>query len=301
NPREWGLVHEDSARDSYYRVESKKHYKFSLLSKGLQICKDKPMTGASVDNTQIGGTVFKRDRVLKKTAPYYYHAQVQMFVTGLSFCDFVVWTKKEIFVASILYDKEFMTSLCKKVESFWYGQVFPAMVDELTNNDSAPNKAAVHVNISKDEPVTLPKSATKELWSVTVMNINIYETCIRKLEPRQIINDNIINILLKWERRYCSLEVSRPQVDRRTDIQHELSHHQLHVTTDINEDILNSTPATADVEQTVNTLPEVNKASTEEPLSDSQILQRPSPSQQLQPLRRSQRERKPPDRLVYCM
>ncbi len=45
NPREWGLVHEDSAKDSYYRVESKKHYKLSLLSKGLQICKDKPMIG----------------------------------------------------------------------------------------------------------------------------------------------------------------------------------------------------------------------------------------------------------------
>ena len=55
----------------------------------------------------------------------------------------------------------------------------------------------VHVDISKDEPVTLPKSATKELRSVTVMNIDIYETCIRKLEPRQMINDNSINMLLK--------------------------------------------------------------------------------------------------------
>ena len=89
-----------------------------------------------------GGTVIKRDRVLKMTAPYYYQVQIQMFVTGLSFCDFVVWTKKGIFVASILFNKEFMTSLCKKVESFWYGQVFPVMVDESTNNDSAPNKAA---------------------------------------------------------------------------------------------------------------------------------------------------------------
>ena len=53
------------------------------------------------------------------------------------------------------------------------------------------------MDISKDEPVTLPKGATKELRSVTVMNIDIYETCIRKLEPRQMINDNIINMLLK--------------------------------------------------------------------------------------------------------
>ena len=91
---------------------------------------------------EIGGTVIKRDQVLKKTAPYYYQVQVKIFVTGLSCCDFVVRTKKLIFVASIIFDKEFMASLCKKVESFWYGQVFPAMVNELTNNDSAPNKAA---------------------------------------------------------------------------------------------------------------------------------------------------------------
>jgi hypothetical protein len=55
----------------------------------------------------------------------------------------------------------------------------------------------VHLDVSKDESVTLPKSATKELRSINVMNIDIYETCIRKLEPKQMINDNIISMLLK--------------------------------------------------------------------------------------------------------
>ena len=47
NAMEWGLVHEDSARNAYYRVENKKHYKLCLrlLSKGVLICKNKPMIG----------------------------------------------------------------------------------------------------------------------------------------------------------------------------------------------------------------------------------------------------------------
>lgn len=50
NARKWGLFHEDSARNAYHRVESKKYYKLNLLSKKLLICKAKPMIGASVDN-----------------------------------------------------------------------------------------------------------------------------------------------------------------------------------------------------------------------------------------------------------
>ena len=61
------------------------------------------------------------------------------------------------------------------------------------------------------------------------------------------------------------------QVDRWMEIQHKLSHHEPHVTTDINEDVLNLTPAIADVKQPVNMLPKVNSASTEEPVSDTDI------------------------------
>ncbi len=81
----------------------------------------------------------------------------------------------------------------------------------------------------------------------------------------------------------------------------QLSHHQPRVTTDLNDDVQNLTPITADIdnEQVINTLPA--NASTEEPVFDPQTLHQPSSPQQLQPLHRSQRERekKPPDRLVY--
>ena len=146
--REWGLFHEDCARNAYHRVESNKHYKLNLLSKGLLICKAKPMIGASVDNIrtckcdigcqntvveykcpwkhsdrpakeafltpEIGGTVTEGGFTLKKNASYYYQVQLQMFVCGLSWSDFVVWTEKGIFVVTVPFDEEFVASLYKR-------------------------------------------------------------------------------------------------------------------------------------------------------------------------------------------
>ena len=69
--------------------------------------------------------------------------------------------------------------------------------------------------------------------------------------------------------------------------------HQPRVTTDLDDDVQNLTPNTADVDsdQVIITLPKGNNASKEEPVIDPQILHQPSSPQQLQPLRRSQRER----------
>ena len=176
NAMEWGLVHEDSARNAYYRVKNKKHYKLCPLSKGVLICKNKPMIVASVDNIrtckcrigcqdivveykcpwkhrdepareafltpEIGGTVIKKTFSLKETSSYYSQVQVQMFVCGLSLCDFVVWTKKGIFVVPVPFDEEFVTSLCKEIESFWYRHVLPVMIHNLLDKDSASFEAS---------------------------------------------------------------------------------------------------------------------------------------------------------------
>ena len=91
------------------------------------------MIGASVDNIRTCKcNVDCQDIVVEYKCPWKHRDQPpkEAFLTP------------EIGGTSILFDKEFMASLCKKVESFWYGSVFPAMVDELTNNDSAPNKTA---------------------------------------------------------------------------------------------------------------------------------------------------------------
>lgn len=44
-PRKWGLKHESSARQSYLKVERKRHHKLTLVSKGLLLSKSKPFLG----------------------------------------------------------------------------------------------------------------------------------------------------------------------------------------------------------------------------------------------------------------
>ena len=52
NAREWGLIHEESARRAYQHVVSHTHHKLELVSKGFLISKLKPFLGASLDNIQ---------------------------------------------------------------------------------------------------------------------------------------------------------------------------------------------------------------------------------------------------------
>ena len=159
-------MNEDSARKGYFKVESKKHNKLSLISKGLLISKSKPMLGASVDNIrtcrcnegcedvvveykcswkhrnitakeafvtpEIGGKVEDSIFTLKTTASYYFQVQHQMFVCELKLCDFVVWTEKGLFVVPVAYNEEFVLNMCQKVECFWLNHVLPVMVNEIT-------------------------------------------------------------------------------------------------------------------------------------------------------------------------
>lgn len=42
------------------------------------------------------------------------------------------------------------------------------------------------------------QNVTTEVQSITVNDVNIYKTCIRNLEPKQMINDNIVLMLLRY-------------------------------------------------------------------------------------------------------
>ena len=67
---------------------------------------------------------------LKTICKYYYQVQMQMFVSGLSSCDFVVWTTKGIHCAVVPYDPEFMHGVMKALEDFWIGQIAPLLILE---------------------------------------------------------------------------------------------------------------------------------------------------------------------------
>ena len=165
NPRHWGLKHEDSARHAYASVESKKHHKLKLISKGFLISRKRPFIGASLDNVrtcgcaencsevvvefkcpwkhrylsakeaflspEIGGQKIRNDYSLKSQSQYHFQIQLQMLVTGLTLCDFVVWTTKGLFSVAVPFDGSFVDTVVDKLQRFWLLHVLPSMLQEL--------------------------------------------------------------------------------------------------------------------------------------------------------------------------
>lgn len=165
NPRDWGLKHEESARLSFYKIESKKHHKLSLKTKRFLPSTKKPFVGASVENIrtcgckencpkavveykcpwkhrhippkeafltpEIGGEKKGTEFTLKRGSRYYPQVQLQMFVTELGSCDFVVWTEHGILSVTVPYDATFMGTAIEEMGRFWIHHVLPFMAQRL--------------------------------------------------------------------------------------------------------------------------------------------------------------------------
>ena len=62
---------------------------------------------------------------LKKNHPYFYQVQGQLMVTGAPFCDFVVYTSKDIHIERILPNTEVWEAMLSKLASFYKQYVTP--------------------------------------------------------------------------------------------------------------------------------------------------------------------------------
>ena len=167
-PREWGVIHEESARNAYFSVERHKHHKVQLIAKGFLISDKKLFLGASLDNirqcecsldcpnvvveykcpwkhrdldpkeaflkAEIGGVKVGKTFSLSTKSKYYFQVQCQMFVANLCLCDLVVWTKKGIFIAQVQFNKKFTENVCQKLEKFWMSNVLPVILQRVSQN-----------------------------------------------------------------------------------------------------------------------------------------------------------------------
>ena len=88
---------------------------------------------------EIGGIQNGNKFALKSTSNYYFQVQLQMFVSGLTLCIFVVWTNKGIFTVDVPYDPSFMSVVCAKLEKFWTSQVLPFLITDVSTT-SLPGK-----------------------------------------------------------------------------------------------------------------------------------------------------------------
>lgn len=58
-------------------------------------------------------------RLKKNTHNYFFQVQGQLLVTGAKFCDFVVYTKKDLFIERIVPDNATMIKILEKLCSFF--------------------------------------------------------------------------------------------------------------------------------------------------------------------------------------
>ncbi|KAG9266390.1 hypothetical protein AMEX_G19011 [Astyanax mexicanus] len=57
---------------------------------------------------------------LKKTHAYYWQIQGQLLITGLQWCDFVVWAQEDIFVERIYMDADVQRQIREKTDFFYF-------------------------------------------------------------------------------------------------------------------------------------------------------------------------------------
>ena len=154
----WGREHEPAARRKYFITMGKTHPHITVGQCGLIIDKDRPYLAASPDGLvdcpdckpQQGVLEIKcphkwrnntveeatsnpdfcciKDKgtvQIKKSHAYYYQVQGQMGITGRKWCDFVVWTLKDMFIQRIEFDPLLWEEMKTKLEKFFVEGVVP--------------------------------------------------------------------------------------------------------------------------------------------------------------------------------
>ena len=168
---EWGNTYEPVALEKYCEHQAKCGHNDIITSKaGFVVCEQHPFLGASPDSyvfdpssvIQFGLVEIKcpykyRERTpevasqetdfccrlhpqsdgtntveLKRTHAYYCQVQGQLAITERKWCDFVVFTKKEISVERIQYDSDFWENeLLPKLTSFYDNCLCPSIVSPI--------------------------------------------------------------------------------------------------------------------------------------------------------------------------
>lgn len=105
---------------------------------------------------------------LKRHHTYYFQIQLQMVVCGVSYGDFVVWTKKDFYVERIQLDQNFFDTHIDAVKHFYIYGVLPEIVGKFYSRKPVANADGI-VPIPTNEAgtceqVTDEKEDMSRLW-----------------------------------------------------------------------------------------------------------------------------------------
>jgi hypothetical protein len=127
----WGMENEETARVCYKNISVQNHDNLILSITGLLINVCFPHLGASPDgliscsccgegvleikcpfsvsNSLPTDSKFIEDNKLSHKHEYFYKVQGQMGILERLYCDFVVWTRQDIYIERIPLDQSFLT------------------------------------------------------------------------------------------------------------------------------------------------------------------------------------------------
>ncbi len=152
---QWGVEHEDQAREAYTLKVTDQHEKFQCSQVGLVINTNYPHLGASPDgyvtcNCCGHGLIeikcpfsikdgephllqdkkgsFMDKKGLIKSHKYYTQVQGQLEVCERNYCDFIVWTPNGLYIERIYKDVKFIERLFQKLTKFFVEQFLPELM-----------------------------------------------------------------------------------------------------------------------------------------------------------------------------
>ena len=180
----WGCEHEKIALQTYTTRISALHEGLKVSNCGFFVSVENPYLGASpdalIDCTCCGqGTVeikcplcasetslqeaadqrkhFCLNELsdgrfqLRRDHGYCYQCQMQIFVTGRLFCDFVVWTPNEMHIERIALDKELFQTLLPTAKTFWKLCVLPELLGKWYTRQQCPDSQTTSLHTPTEE------------------------------------------------------------------------------------------------------------------------------------------------------
>lgn len=175
---EWGKKNEQKARIHYVNIMKETHENFQCTSSGLCLSSEYPQFGASPDgfiscdccgngcleikcpysqkesDTELKYIIKRENGMeLDRTHPYYSQIQMQLFITGKTHCDFMVWNPRTVLIERIKPDHSFWEVSSRKALLFHKHCVMPELcANYFTNKKLAPSKV-VNTNVDNSKTV----------------------------------------------------------------------------------------------------------------------------------------------------
>lgn len=212
----WGITHETDAREKYTEIMSESHEGFIVSDSGLHINPKWPFMGASPDGIskchccgkglcEIKCPYSHRDSTvaealgsknfclqqndtgvnLTQNHAYYYQVQMQLFITGTDYCDFIIWTPKDIYIERIVPDNDFWDNAVTKATLFFNRCILPELVGKWFTRPS-----------SSQLPSTMSEESEGD-------NDGVWCFCEQYIPDSQLIGCDNDNCKVQWYHMAC--------------------------------------------------------------------------------------------------